>query len=81
LDGREDHTLTIFKQLKDNKLVIFSGNLDECQFKNELLDKEFKTKIFFSYPQGVEMDNTIDLPKYCAQIINEKYQGIVTVKE
>ncbi len=76
----DNYDQKLFDQLKDAKLVIFSGDLDQCQFKDELLKKEFKTKIFFSYPQGVEIENKIELPKYCAQIINDRNTGIITVK-
>lgn len=76
----DNYDVKLFNQLKDRKLVIFSGNLDACQFKDELLKKEFKTKIFFSYPKDVEIEDKIELPKYCAFIINNKYQGIITMK-
>ncbi len=76
----DNYDAKLFEQLKDAKLVIFSGDLDQCQFKNELLKKEFKTKIFFSYPKDVAIDNKIELPKYCAYIESGTHQGIITVK-
>ncbi len=75
----DNYDAKLFEALKDAKLVIFSGDLDQCQFKNELLKKEFKTKIFFSYPKDVEIDSKIELPKYCAYIENDTHQGIITV--
>ena len=75
----DNYNSGLFEKLKDNKLVIFSGDLDQCKFKNELLRKEFKTNIFFSYPKCIEIKHKIDLPKYCGHIINNKYNGIIKV--
>jgi len=77
----DNYDAKLFDKLKDEKLVIFSGNLDECSFKDELLKKDFKTKIFFSYPKDIEIENKLELPKYCAYIVSDKYQGIITVKD
>ncbi len=76
----DNYDSKLFERLKDAKLVIFSGDLDQCQFKNELLKKEFKTQIFFSYPKDIEIDNKIELPKYCAHIISDQHNGVITVK-
>lgn len=75
----DNYDRKLFDILKDNKLVIFSGDLDECEFKDDLLKKEFKTKIFFSYPDNLSIENKIELPKYCAHIISSKYNGIVKI--
>ena len=77
----DNYDSKLFNILKDMRLVVFSGNLDECKFKEDLINKNFKTKIFFSYPQNIEIKNKVDLPKYCAHIVNIKYNGIITLKK
>ncbi len=73
----DNYDSKLFDKLKDNKLMIFSGNIDECKFKDELLNKEFKTKIFFSYPLGIKIENKLELPKYHGHIISDKHNGII----
>lgn len=75
----DDYDVELFNKLKDLKLVIFSGDLNRCKFKNELIRKEFNTRIFFSYPDGVSIEDKIEIPKYSAHIISDKYNGIIKV--
>ncbi len=77
----DNYDRKLFEVLKDNKLVIFSGDLNRCIFKDELLKKEFKTKIFFSYPEDLVPKNKLDLPKYSAHIISDKYDGVISVSK
>jgi len=75
----DNYDSKLFNKLKDLNLVIFSGNLDECKFKEQLLKKEFKTKIFFSYPIVLNIENKIALPKYCGYIMGNKYNGLIKI--
>lgn len=75
----EEYSVKLFNRLKDHKLVIFSGDVDKCEFVEELKEKEFKTKIFFSYPEKIDIDNKIELPKYHGLIINSKYKGLISI--
>lgn len=73
----EEYSINLFNKLKDQKFVIFSGDIDKCEFGEELIKKEFKTKIFFSYPKNFKVENKIELQKYKGHIINDKYNGII----
>ncbi len=75
----ENYSSKLFDKLKNQKLVIFSGDVDKCEFVEELKKKDFKTKIFFSYPEKIEIENKIELPKYNGQIISSKYQGLISI--
>ncbi|MFA6586247.1 MAG: hypothetical protein WCS86_03765 [Candidatus Paceibacterota bacterium] len=75
----DNYDSKLFSKLKDMKLVIFSGDIDKCEFREELMKKEFKTKIFFSYPKDIEIENKISLPKYHGHIISEKYNGLIRI--
>ncbi|HEY5588820.1 MAG TPA: hypothetical protein VIK86_07685 [Candidatus Paceibacterota bacterium] len=81
LKNMENYSTKLFNKLKDKKLVIFSGDIDECVFGEQLANKDFKTKIFFSYPKIIKIENKIDLPKYNGHIIGDKYNGIVKFEE
>ena len=63
------------------KYTIFSGDIDNCVFGDELVKMDFKTKIFFSYPNKLEVGNKIELPKYNGMIMNQKYYGIIKFEE
>lgn len=73
----EEYSIKLFDKLKDKKFIIFSGDIDKCVFKDSLLKKDFKNKIFFSYPQDVNIKGRIDLPQYSGHIIGDKYKGII----
>lgn len=73
----EEYSIKLFDRLKDKKFIIFSGDIDKCAFRDSLLKKDFQNKIFFSYPQSINIENKIELPKYCGHIIGEKYNGII----
>ncbi len=75
----ENYSLSLFGKLKNQKLVIFSGDIDKCEFGEQLVNKDFKTKIFFSYPEKIEVVDKIDLPKYKGMIISSKYEGIISL--
>jgi hypothetical protein len=75
----ENYSENLFDKLKDKKLVIFSGDMDKCQFGDSLAKKDFKTKIFFSYPEKVKVENKIELTKYEGVIISKRYNGLINL--
>lgn len=66
----------LFNVVKNLKLVIFSGDLDECQFADDLL-KTIVSKVFFSQSNKYPNKEKINLPKYYGKIISKKYNGII----
>lgn len=79
LKNMDVYSTKIYDVLKDHKLVIFSGDMDKCEFREQLANKKFKTKIFFSYPEKIEIDNKIELPKYKGLIRSQKYNGVISL--
>lgn len=75
----EEYSIKLFDKLKNHKYVIFSGDIDKCGFSEQLSNKDFKTEIFFSYPEKMEVENKIDLPKYKGLIVSSKYNGIISL--
>lgn len=75
----ENYSFNLFNKLKDQELVIFSGDIDKCEFGEQVANKDFKTKIFFSYPEKLEIENKIELPKYKGLIISQKYNGVISL--
>lgn len=75
----DNYDSRLFFKLKERELVIFSGDIDRCEFNEQLMSKEFKNKIFFSYPDKFKIDNKIDLPKYSGHIIGDKYNGEIKI--
>lgn len=75
----ENYSSNLFNKLKGQELVIFSGDIDKCEFDEQLANKDLKTKIFFSYPGKIEIANKIDLPKYKGLVISQKYNGIISL--
>ena len=81
LKNMENYSSKLFDKLKNHKYTIFSGDIDNCVFGDELVKMDFKTKIFFSYPNKLEVGNKIELPKYNGMIMNQKYYGIIKFEE
>lgn len=75
----ENYNQKLYEAVKDFKLVIFSGNIDECKFVDELKNKEFATKIFFSQSEKFPQKKSLDLPKYVARITSNKYNGLTSL--
>lgn len=75
----ENYSLNLFNKLKNQELVIFSGDIDKCEFSEQVANKDFKTKIFFSYPEKLEVENKIELPKYKGLIISQRYNGLISL--
>ena len=67
----------LFNAVKDLKLIIFSGDLDKCRFADNLLKKNFNSKIFFSYSKKYPLEKLKLLSKYSGAIIGKKYNGVI----
>ena len=76
----DSYSQKIFDATKNLKLVIFSGDLDKCEFADELLKKSFSSKIFFSYSEKYPLEDLKLLPKYSGKIVSEKYKGIIRLE-
>lgn len=76
----DSYSQKLFETVKDLKFVIFSGDLDKCQFANDLLKKSFCSKILFSYSEIYPIENLKSLPKYSGKIISEKYNGVIKLE-
>ena len=81
LKNMENYSAKLFDKLKNYKLTISSGDIDNCVFGDELAKIDFKTRIFFSYPNKLEVGNKIELPKYNGMVMNQKYNGIIKFEE
>lgn len=75
----ETYHLQLFKAIKDAKLVIFSGDLDKCRYADDLIKKDFATKIFFSPAIKYPQEELTNLPKYHGRIFSNKYQGLINL--
>ncbi len=76
----ENYSQKLFNRLKNKNLIIYSGDMDKCQFGDDLAKKDFITKIFFSYSEKTIIDKKIELPKYNGLIISEKYNGLIHIE-
>lgn len=66
----------IFNTVKNFNNVIISGDFNNCSFKNKLLQKNFKTKIYFS-----PLDNNLpELQKYQGYLQASTKSGIVSLE-
>jgi len=73
----DSYSQKLFEAVKDLELVIFSGDLDKCNFAADLLKKKFSSKIFFSYSEKEPIEELKSLPKYSGKIVSEKYNGVI----
>ncbi|NVN97072.1 hypothetical protein HXX01_02450 [Candidatus Nomurabacteria bacterium] len=77
----EEYSQNLFDKLKNHKLTIFSGDVDKCAFSNSLMKMDFKAQILFTYPENLEIENKIDLPKFSGHIIGERLNGIIRIEQ
>lgn len=75
----DSYSRKLFAAVKDLKFTIFSGDLDKCQFADDLLKKSFGSKIFFSLSEKDPIAGLELLPKYSGRIIGEKHNGEVSL--
>lgn len=75
----DNYSPDIFAAVKDLELVIFSGDLDKCQFANSIINKKFTTKIFFSSSEKYPQYELSNLPKYHGKVVGDINNGIVSL--
>lgn len=73
----DSYSQKIFETVKGLKNIIFSGDLDKCQFANSLLEHDFASKIFFSYSEKNPLEEVKSLSKYSGLIVSKKSSGII----
>ena len=73
----DSYTQKLFNAINDLKLVIFSGDLDKCQFADNLINLNFASKIFFSFSEKCPVEGLKEIPKYFGKIVGEKYNGVI----
>jgi hypothetical protein len=76
----DQYSKKIFEAVKDLKLIIFSGDLDKCEFSDDLLKMKLTSRIFFSYSEKYPMEETKLLPKYSGLIVSERYNGVIKLE-
>lgn len=64
----ENYSSKILETVEKLSLVIFSGDLDKCEFSDSLIKRNFTTKIYFSTS-----------PKYVGKISSKKYNGTISL--
>lgn len=67
----------IFDLVSENEKIIISGDISRCIFKDKILNKDFKTKVFFSKLENTTIPN---LQKYEGFLEKDNITGIVTTK-
>lgn len=72
LKNIETFPTSVFEKLKSHKNLVLSGDLNKCEFKEEILKLDFKTKIMFS-------DSDVELQKYEGYLSGEQ-TGIVKLR-
>lgn len=67
----------IFDFVSKHKKYIISGDFNKCIFQDKVLDKGFRTKIFFSKFHGVDVPM---LNKYEGYVISDKIKGVTKLE-
>jgi hypothetical protein len=75
----EHYSLNLFKAVKDLRLIIFSGDLDKCDFVDSLMTLSFSSQILFSSSKKYPQHDLTSLPKYRGKIIGDNYNGLISL--
>ncbi|MCU0680042.1 MAG: hypothetical protein MUF50_01925 [Planctomycetes bacterium] len=75
----DNYSLNLFNAVKDLKLVIFSGDLNKCEFADDIMKRDFATKILFSQSEKHPQYDLASLPKYHGRIISSIYNGMISL--
>ena len=79
LKNYELFTESSFESVLNYKLLVLAGDLDECSYRTRILEKSWKTSIYFSKPSinpGVAVP---DIQKYTGYFVGQGKRGIVTL--
>jgi hypothetical protein len=75
----EHYSSSLFKAVQGLKLIIFSGNLDKCEFADNLINMNLSSKILFSPSEKYPQYSLTGLPKYHGKIVSDMYNGVVSL--
>lgn len=70
-------TQEIFDSVSSKNKVIISGNIDKVPYKDHILQKVYKTKIFFS---PASFEQVPDLQKWDGYLIGQNKKGTVSLQ-
>jgi hypothetical protein len=73
----DSYTKKLFDAIKGLKLLVFSGDLDKCQFADDLIHLNFESRIFFSFSEKYPIEGVKEIPKYFGKIVGERYNGVI----
>lgn len=65
--------------LGGGRLLIISGDIDQCSFAADLAKKDFSTMIFFSQPSGYSLEDFKKLKKYQGVVKGVSHNGVIEV--
>lgn len=75
----DKYTVDLFNAVSNLKLVIFSGDLDNCEFANNLVSKNISSKILFSPSEKYPQYDLVGLPQYYGKIFSDQYSGVINL--
>lgn len=76
----EEYYESILDWIPENQKIVLSWNLDNCKFKDKILNRKRESKIIFTVPK----DSNIQIPKlekHESYFINKKTSGIIRLKK
>ncbi len=73
----EEYDDSILEIIGTNKKIILSWNLDDCSFKDSIINKRWESKIIFTFPEIALNIQIPILEKYDGYLINTKINGIL----
>lgn len=68
---------TLFSAIDSKHNIIISGDVENSDFKNKLLTKNFTTKIYFSHLEGQDL---LPTQKYQGFVISDEYKGVTRLQ-
>ncbi len=70
----------LFDSVKHLMLLVLSGDLDKCPYKEKVVERNATTRIFFSQPQ-YKIDTTVPpMQQYQGYLISPTMQGIISLE-
>jgi len=77
----EEYDMSLLESLGSQERIILSGNIDDCNFKKELIKIKRKSKIIFTVPK---IDLYVDVPhlqRYQSYFVSKNMKGILELKQ
>ncbi|MCX6757520.1 MAG: hypothetical protein NTZ44_01390 [Candidatus Nomurabacteria bacterium] len=73
----EEYDNSIFEIIGENKKILLSGDLDNCIYKENLVQKEWVSKIIFTVPKIDLNINIPNLEKYESYLDSKDIKGVL----